>query len=149
MEWDAQTDVKIGIVPSTMPLMILASTAIDHVKVDPADARKTCLSFLPTDAALFKTTSRDRVLLARQKESHEPILNWLNDTFKVDLMTTDEMIFRLQHSEESLRKLRNIVESMVLLPCTHHIILTVTHQTLCDYSGPLYVDMFAICVHGM
>ena len=48
LEWDAQTNVNTGIVPASMPLMTLASTAIDHVLVDPSDARKTCLSFLPT-----------------------------------------------------------------------------------------------------
>lgn len=113
LEWDAQTNVKMGIVPASMPLMILASTAIDHVLVDPSDARKTCLSFLPTDTALFQTTSGDRILLAQQKASHEPILQWLQSTFGVELKTTDEMVFRLQHSDEALQKMKTIVDNMV------------------------------------
>jgi chaperone required for assembly of F1-ATPase len=103
----------MGIVPASMPLMILASTAIDHVLVDPTDARQTCLSFLPTDTALFQTTSGDRVLLAKQKESHDPILLWLHENFGVELKTTDAMVFRIQHSEECTRRMKNIVENMV------------------------------------
>jgi chaperone required for assembly of F1-ATPase len=95
--------------------MILASTAIDHVLVDPSDARKTCLSFLPTDTALFQTTSGDRVLLAQQKDSHEPILKWLHDTLGVELGTTDAMVFRIQHSEEAIKRMTNIVHNMVRL----------------------------------
>ena len=122
LEWDAQTNVKMGIVPASMPLMILASTAIDHLLVDPTDARKTCLSFLPTDTALFQTTSGDRILLANQKASHEPILQWLHTTFGVQLETTDAMVFRIKHSEETLQRMTTIVENMVSIygrPTTH------------------------------
>lgn len=100
-----------------MPLMILASTAIDHILVDPSDARKTCLSFLPTDTALFQTTSGDRVLLAKQRDSHEPILKWLHDMFGVKLDTTDAMVFRIQHSDENIRRMKHIVHNMVRDMC--------------------------------
>jgi chaperone required for assembly of F1-ATPase len=116
LEWDAQTNVKTGIVPASMPLMILASTAIDHVLIDPSDARKTCLSFLPTDTALFQTTSGDRILLEKQRQSHEPILQWLHDTLGIKLDTTDAMVFRIQHSEDTIQRMKTIVENMVRAP---------------------------------
>ena len=54
-EWDSQTNQIKGIEPSTMPMMMLVSTAIDQIKNDPSFARETCLSYLPTDTALFYT----------------------------------------------------------------------------------------------
>jgi chaperone required for assembly of F1-ATPase len=52
-EWDAQTDTKRGIQPPTMPMMSLASTAIDQISLDPSDAISTCMGYLGTDTALF------------------------------------------------------------------------------------------------
>lgn len=138
LEWDSQTNVKTGIVPASMPLMILASTAIDHVLADPSDAKKTCLSFLPTDTALFRTTSGDRILLAKQKEYHEPLVQWLYEAFKVQLETTDSMILRLKHPEESLRRIGNIVENM------DHFTLTCL-QSACMECKSLVVALALIC----
>ncbi len=71
-------------------------------------ALKFCL-----DTALFQTTSGDRILLAKQKECHDPLIKWLRETFGVELQTTDAMVFRINHSKEDIRRMEVIVNSMV------------------------------------
>jgi chaperone required for assembly of F1-ATPase len=57
-----------------MPLMTLAATAIDQILPDAYMVKKTCLSYLPTDTALFLTAETDRILLRKQRQHFQPIL---------------------------------------------------------------------------
>lgn len=74
-EWDAQRAGNAkGIQPATMPMMTLAATAIDQILPDGYQVKKTCLSYLPTDTALFLTAETDRILLRKQRQHFQPIL---------------------------------------------------------------------------
>ena len=74
-EWDAQkAGNSKGIQPATMPMMTLAATAIDQILPDGYQVKKTCLSYLPTDTALFLTAESDRILLRKQRQHFQPIL---------------------------------------------------------------------------
>jgi chaperone required for assembly of F1-ATPase len=78
-EWDAQrAGNSKGIQPATMPLMTLAATAIDQILPDGYQVKKTCLSYLPTDTALFLTAETDRILLRKQRQHFQPILRCVN-----------------------------------------------------------------------
>ena len=74
-EWDAQkAGNSKGIQPATMPMMTLAATAIDQILPDGYQVKKTCLSYLPTDTALFLTSETDRLLLRKQRQHFQPVL---------------------------------------------------------------------------
>lgn len=74
-EWDAQkAGNSKGIQPATMPMMTLAATAIDQILPNGYQVKKTCLSYLPTDTALFLTAESDRILLRKQRQHFQPIL---------------------------------------------------------------------------
>jgi chaperone required for assembly of F1-ATPase len=137
-EWDAQTDVKIGIIkyilylryyliyislslspiqgiePITMPMMTLASTAIDQVLIDPNYCKSTCLNYLPTDSALFFTSESDRILLKKQKQHLQPILRWFKRTFDIELKTKSDMFGKIEHHEEVTNKFVNMLNEMVI-----------------------------------
>jgi chaperone required for assembly of F1-ATPase len=113
-EWDAQeANSKKGIQPPTMPLMILASTAIDQILPDPTHVRNTCMSYLPTDTALFLTRDEDRILLKKQRQHFQPVLRWFGRTLGLDLQTTQSMSHRVAHPEATIQKMKSIVYSMV------------------------------------
>lgn len=110
-EWDAQTDNRHGIQPSTMPFMQLAATAIDNLQFDPLPAQATCLSFLPTDCALF-WTKEDVGLYKQQQEKFQPLLNWLNEWLKIELLVAVGMTMRLSHPAGTTRKMKVLIDSL-------------------------------------
>lgn len=117
-EWDAQTDTRKGIQPSTMPFMQLASTAIDNLQFDPSPAQSTCLSFLPTDCSLF-WTKEDSGLYKKQEEKFRPILSWLNELFSIELLVAEGMTMRLAHPAETTRKVKAIIDALVRVKFTY------------------------------
>lgn len=112
LEWDAQTDPKRGIVPASMPLMTIASTAIDQIESNPEMPRTTCLSYIPTDTALFLGDPKERKLIKDQTTTFNPIISWLNREFKVVLRTSQTVNGRITHPEEAVQRLRKILESL-------------------------------------
>lgn len=112
-QWDAQVHVRTGIQPATMPLMILASTAIDTIRQDPETVINTCMGYLPTDSALFWTSEEDRVLLKKQKMTYEPLIRWARRDLNVSLPTSQTMTGKLTIPEETVKYVRSLVEKMV------------------------------------
>lgn len=111
-EWDAQTDVRKGLEPASMPLMTLVSTAIDQVQVDPHITINNCMGFLPTDAALFYTSEEDRILLSKQRQHLTPVVRWTQKVFGVELDTTSAIVARLRHSPESTSRIEGVLNKM-------------------------------------
>jgi chaperone required for assembly of F1-ATPase len=112
-EWDAQTDTRNGIQPVNMPMMSLASTAIDQVQDDPQTTIDTCVKYLPTDTALFLTQDYDRILLQQQKERFDPVVAKLNEELNLQLRTTQSMAGRISHPEETVETVRKLLNKMV------------------------------------
>jgi chaperone required for assembly of F1-ATPase len=111
-EWDAQTCTKTGIIPASMPMMTLASTAIDQIAPSSTYVVDNCLRYLQTDSALFHASEDDRILLRNQKKHYAPTLVWLNKEFGVDLKSSYHMHGRITHSEEITLKIRSMVETL-------------------------------------
>jgi hypothetical protein len=131
-EWDAQRAKNPkGIQPATMPLMTLAATAIDQILPDAYLVKKTCLSYLPTDTALFLTSESDRLLLKKQRQHFQPISRWLKKSFDVDLKTTHDMSGRISHPEETSRKVELIFRIRIRVRVSY--IFTCLFQS-CTYS---------------
>ena len=112
-EWDAQTNKRMGIQPVNMPMMSIASTAIDQIQVDRTHAVDTCMRYLPTDTALFHAPDYDRILQAQQKKHFLPVLEWAQKEFDINLATSQSMAGRIEHPEIAYTKLRSILEKMV------------------------------------
>eukprot|EP00607_Mallomonas_marina_P008103 CAMPEP_0182420430 /NCGR_PEP_ID=MMETSP1167-20130531/5226_1 /TAXON_ID=2988 /ORGANISM="Mallomonas Sp, Strain CCMP3275" /LENGTH=216 /DNA_ID=CAMNT_0024596363 /DNA_START=335 /DNA_END=985 /DNA_ORIENTATION=+ len=112
LEWDSQIDNTTGIEPSAMPLMTLASTAIDQVSLDMETARRNCLQYLPTDTALFLATPEDKELLRLQRKHFRPLLRWLRKSYGVDLNTSSDMSGRISHSTQAIRRVQLIVNQL-------------------------------------
>lgn len=111
-EWDGQIDKKKGIQPSTMPLMILASTAIDQVKVDSTHTFNTCMSYLTTDTALFLTSNEDRILLKKQKQHFQPILRTMKRAYGLEFTAKQDIYGRIKHSDETTKKIEAMIKSL-------------------------------------
>ncbi len=112
-EWDAQTNKRMGIQPVNMPMMSIASTAIDQIQVDRTHAVDTCMRYLPTDTALFHAPDYDRILQAKQKKHFLPVLEWAQKELGLNLATSQSMAGRIEHPESAYTKLRSILENMV------------------------------------
>ncbi len=112
-EWDAQTSVHKGIEPVSMPIMTLASTALDQIALNPETTINTCLAYLPTDSALFLTNDLDRLLLLKQKQAFSPVVRWLNRLLNIDLVSTQDVASRISHSKPCTEKIRHVLQSMV------------------------------------
>jgi len=111
-EWDSQNDKNKGIQPATMPLMSIASTAIDQIQEDPLHARETCFKYLPTDAALFLTREDDRLLLKKQRQHLQPIVKWLSKKLDIELNSKHDIYGRINHSDNTKQKIRNIINNL-------------------------------------
>ena len=118
--------------------MILASTAVDQIIPDSAFVKQTCLSYLPTDTALFLHDETDRILLKKQKAAFEPLVAWLNSEFNLNVKFSQNSIQKINHSEDTLQKVRQILDSMdpFTLACTQ--CLTMECKSLVMALGLLY-----------
>lgn len=112
-EWDAQTNARKGLEPVSMPMMTLASTALDQIIHDPETTINNCMRYLPTDSALFMTNDMDRILLLKQKQLYSPVVRWINRQMNTDLESTQSMSGRINHSAESVQKIRQVLTNMV------------------------------------
>lgn len=110
-EWDAQ-GVNKGIQPTTMPLMILASTAIDQISVNPEFTKSTCLKYLPTDTSLFYANNEDRILLKKQRQYLQPLVRWIHKSFEIQLSTTQSMSNMIKHPDESVNKVKWMLDQL-------------------------------------
>lgn len=113
LEWDAQTDQRHGIQPVNMPLMSIASTALDQITIDPNVTIQNCIKYLPTDSALFISPEYDRILLNKQKIIFSPILKWYQKELEMSFETTESMAHKIIHPIETKQKLENIISKMV------------------------------------
>ena len=118
IEWDAQTDRRLGIQPVNMPLMSLASTAIDQVQFDSETTIRTCMKYLPTDTALFMTSDSDRLLLAKQKKMFTPLVEWYQHQLDVSLPFTSSLASKIDHPLDTTLKLERLIRKMVRLKAT-------------------------------
>ena len=113
LEWDAQTDTKKGIQPATMPLMTLASTAIDQVALDRTTIKRTVLSYLPTDTALFYAHPDQRTLLQQQRKTFRPLTRWLQEQYGLELLSSEGLTGKIQHPEETIKRLNDMIDHLV------------------------------------
>ena len=103
-EWAAQ-DTKVK--PDTMPLMQLASTAIDRVAPDRARIIQETAAYAATDLVCYRADGPDE-LVARQAEAWDPLIHWLRERYDVSLQVAAGVIAVAQ-SEPALEALARAV----------------------------------------
>ena len=104
-EWDAQIET---IKPLTMPITGIANTAIDRI----ADSRSAVLDemikYAETDLLCYRA-DEPADLVASQANTWQPLLNWADETFGVQMSVT-EGIMPVNQPDDALAGLRHVVE---------------------------------------
>jgi chaperone required for assembly of F1-ATPase len=103
-EWAAQ-DAKVK--PDTMPLMQLASTAIDRVAPDRNRVIAETAGYAATDLVCYRAESPDE-LVARQAAHWDPLIDWLRERYDVSLKVAAGVI-AVPQSDQALAALTRAV----------------------------------------
>ena len=106
-EWQAQGE-KIN--PETMPIMSLASTAIDRVAIQRGEIVEEILRFAETDLLCHRAEAPDE-LVRRQAETWQPLLDWAAQDLGAPLTATTG-ILAVAQPPQSLAALRRAVEAL-------------------------------------
>ncbi|CAK4089579.1 unnamed protein product [Aphanomyces euteiches] len=108
MEWDAQRET---IQPSTMPMMALASTALDHWDFD--FIHQELMKYLQTDTICFPVESQHQEkLAARQEKKWAPLRKWFETEFGGELDVNHGSISKLQHDAQAVEKVGEFLQSI-------------------------------------
>jgi chaperone required for assembly of F1-ATPase len=103
-EWAAQ-DTKVK--PDTMPLMQLASTAIDRVAPERARIIAEIAGYAATDLVCYRAEAPAE-LVARQAAQWDPLIEWLRERYDVSLKVAAG-VMAIPQSEQALAALTRAV----------------------------------------
>lgn len=87
-EWQAQAE---QIVPDSMPLTQIASTARDRIGPDRAAIHAMVIAYLDTDLLCYRVDAPSELALF-QKESWDPLLEWFVGRFEIRLSITTGLV---------------------------------------------------------
>lgn len=104
-EWAGQGD---KIQPHSMPLMQLASTAVDRVANDRARIVAETAGYAATDLVCYRATEPP-ALVARQAQFWDPLIDWLRRRYDVSLTVTSGII-AVDQPPATLEALVRVVE---------------------------------------
>lgn len=110
-EWDAQAkDIR----PATMPLMTLASTALDLGKTSSvAELVDEMMHYFHTDTVCYQVTADQmEKLAALQTKKWGPLRQWFAKEFDGDLDVSHGTISGLAHSEQIVANVRTALEQV-------------------------------------
>lgn len=105
-EWQAQGDL---IQPHTMPLMQLASTALDRVGLLRTAVIDELINYAATDLLCHRAES-PRDLVIRQEAVWQPIVDWVCVDLGAEIVVTSGVI-PINQPQESFAVLRRMIES--------------------------------------
>ena len=83
-EWQAQGD---EIVPETMLIMRLVSTALDRVADVPRETAEAFAAYVMSDLLCYRAEHPEK-LVEKQSDSWNPLLDWAKSRFDVSLVVT-------------------------------------------------------------
>ena len=118
-EWAAQ-DTKVK--PDTMPLMQLASTAIDRVGPDRDRIIAETAGYAATDLVCYRAEG-PADLIARQAAAWDPLLDWLRERYDVSLRVAAG-VMAIQQSDLALTTLTRVVAAQDDLRLTALSVMT-------------------------
>jgi chaperone required for assembly of F1-ATPase len=103
-EWNAQ-EAKVK--PDSMPLMQLASTAIDRVAPDRGRIVAETAGYAATDLVCYRAEGPAE-LVARQAAAWDPLLDWLRERYDVSLQQ-GAGVMAIPQSDQALAALSRVV----------------------------------------
>ncbi|HVJ31923.1 MAG TPA: ATP12 family protein [Terriglobia bacterium] len=106
-EWDAQQE---HVKPHTMPLMQLASTAVDRVALNHVKVSVETAGYAGSDLLCYRAESPEE-LVRRQMEAWQPLLDWGNRRFDTALRATTGII-AIEQSADSLARFTQVVQAL-------------------------------------
>src|SRR4051812_16148114 len=118
-EWSAQ-DTKVK--PDTMPLMQLASTAIDRVAPDRGRIVAETAGYAATDLVCYRADS-PADLIARQAAAWDPLLDWLRERYDVSLRIAAG-VMAIRQPGQALAALTRVVAALDDLRLTALSVMT-------------------------
>ncbi|QJE73181.1 ATPase [Aerophototrophica crusticola] len=106
-EWQGQGE---EVVPRTMPLTQLSSTAIDGVRARPAEVADAAAAYAGTDLLCYRA-DHPQELAERQAKAWQPLLDWAALRYDALLRPTTG-IRHVAQDESALKALRAALEGM-------------------------------------
>ncbi|MCB9989844.1 MAG: ATP12 chaperone family protein [Rhodospirillales bacterium] len=128
-EWMTQGD---DIVPDTMPLTQILTTAQDHIPRDRGSMTAKILPYLDTDLLCYRTDMPEDLAI-RQAESWDIWLNWFAQEYGTTLQTTTG----LQALRQDLAAHEKVAQTVAQLDDAHFCIL----QLVTTLSGSLVLAL--------
>lgn len=110
-EWDAQDkDIR----PTTMPIMSLASTALDLGKTSSnKELVDEMMHYFHTDTVCYQVTADQQEKLATlQSKKWNPLRQWFAETFDGEVDVSHGTINGLAHSEQVVKNVRAHLEEV-------------------------------------
>ncbi|WP_240796875.1 ATP12 family protein [Terasakiella sp. SH-1] len=104
-EWDAQEE---HIQPLTMPMMALASTAVDRIGELRDGVIEQIAKYAETDLVCY-WTDEPKELAERQAKAWMPYIDWAKETYGAEFKTQTG-IMHVEQPENSVRAIREVVE---------------------------------------
>ncbi|OSQ36670.1 ATPase [Thalassospira mesophila] len=128
-EWDAQGE---HIVPSTMPIMQLAATAIDRVAPNRAVVIAELTGYGRSDLLCYRAQYPDD-LMRKQHEQWQPLLDWAKTELSVSLNVTHG-VMPIAQEDTALLAVQDVIE-----PLDDHELAAL--HTLITVSGSVIIGL--------
>lgn len=106
-EWEAQVD---EVRPETMPWTRSANAAIDKVADQRAEVEAHLADYAGSDLLCYRADGPEG-LIARQRTSWDPLLDWLADRYDVRLLTTTG-VMPVEQSKDAIERLARTMAPM-------------------------------------
>jgi chaperone required for assembly of F1-ATPase len=101
-EWQAQ---EVEVDPKTMPLTIIAGTAVDRVEQNLAEVVEAVVRYASTDLLCYRA-SQPVELAEQQRATWQPLLDWASANLGVPINVT-EGIIPIEQDTEVIERLRS------------------------------------------
>jgi ATP synthase F1 complex assembly factor 2 len=110
-EWDAQ---RHDIRPATMPVMTLASTALDLAFTSSSqETIDEMLHYLHTDTVCYQVTAdQQEKLVALQQKKWKPLRKWFSETFGGEVDVSHGSINGLAHDQQLVANVREHLQEV-------------------------------------
>ena len=128
-EWEAQGE---RIDPQAMPQTRYVNSVIDGITQRRAAVVETVAAFGGSDLLCYRAEHPD-VLIQRQAERWDPLLDWARDTYKAPLILAAG-VMPVKQPEQSLKRLADAVD-------THHDFALAALHDLVSISGSLILGL--------
>ncbi len=128
-EWEEQVE---DIVPDSMPINQIITTALDRVANDREEIARQVLAYLDTDMICYRADQPENYAI-RQKEAWDTWINWFDELTGEKLETTTALI-AIKQSSNNNQFVSNYIKGLALYKFT-------VFQLLVSITGSIILSM--------